>query len=139
MACFREATLRRHSELEHEGKNDADDDDDDDDENDDEDDVEYKPSVADIKAEITEDNQDTDEMPPLTAEEMADVGHVDRVVVIPPDGIVPPDGVIVIRGHRFENDDDDGEDHGEGEDPVLAVTDTEPNRETVSSTEGSVH
>ena len=131
--------MRRHSELEHEGKDDDQDDDDDNSDNgdDDDDDVEYKPSAAEVKTEIAEDSQDTDEMPPLTAEEMAEVGPVDGVVVIPGDGVVPPDGVIVIPGHRFEPETDDDYGNEDGELPTLAVRDRGPAADRVNSTEGN--
>ena len=69
---FREATLRRHNEMEHEDKDD-DDEEFDDDEMDDDKDMEYKPSIAEIKKEVEEAREETEDMPPLTAEEMAEV------------------------------------------------------------------
>ena len=112
--------------MEHEDKDDDDGDDDDNYNDDDEDDAEYKPSAADVKVEITEDSQEADDMPPLTAEEMAEVGPVDGVVV------VPPDGVIVIPGHRFETEADDGDV------PTLIVRGRGPAAERENSIEGNV-
>ena len=58
--------------MEHANSEDDDDDDDDgfDDDNEDDKDVEYRPSIAEIKVEVQEANEDAEDMPPLTAEEM---------------------------------------------------------------------
>ena len=85
---FREATLRRHNEMEHEDKSDdsADDEGDaDDDYNDeiDDGDDEYKPTAIEVKAEVAEDREEAEEMPPLTAEEMAEIDTAEVSEEIP--------------------------------------------------------